>query len=381
MYKHRELTNQLLKHIKHFSVIGLTGPRQSGKSTLLQHVFSDYKYITFDDPTQVELFETDPKGFINNYGDNVIFDEVHHVPEIFRYIKLAVDSDRQNFGKYILTSSNQFSFIKHASESLAGRIALLSLLPLQYSEMPDALKTESIFRGAYPELVGRAYQLSDSWYSSYLDTYLNKDIRLLGEIGNLRDFRRLINLLAANTSQTLNMSNYANDLGVAVNTIKRWVSLLEASYIIYLLPPYYNNLGKRITKSPKIYFYDTGLVSYLTGIKTKELFEQGPMAGSIFENYIITEIKKKLLHDNKDAELFYFRSSDQLEIDLIVDWKIKQDFIEIKNTETFRTKFTSSMEKLMPETAQGYLLYRGTDITWKSTIQVLNYTNYLITMS
>lgn len=175
---------------------------------------------------------------MNNYKQRVIFDEVHHAPDIFRYVKIAVDSDRDNYGKYILTSSNQFGCIKQASESLAGRIALLSLLPLQYSEVPDSLKKESVFRGAYPELAKRAYQLSDTWYASYLDTYLNRDIRQLGEVGNLRDFQKLISLLAANTSQILNLSSYAHDLGVAVNTIKRWVSLLEASYIIYLLPPY-----------------------------------------------------------------------------------------------------------------------------------------------
>ena len=373
----RKLASQIMSYLSAFPVLGLTGPRQSGKSTLLQYLLPDYTYITFDDPTQAGLFEKDPKRFLSNYSDKVIFDEVHYVPEIFRYLKMAVDHDRQNYGKFVVTSSNQFSFLKKASESLAGRIGLLSLLPLEYSEMPAPLRDDSIFRGGYPELVSRAYQLSNAWYGAYMGTYLNKDIRELTNIGNIRDFQRLIRLLAARTSQILNMSSLSNDLGVSVNTIKHWISLLEASYIIFLLPPYYNNLGKRITKSPKIYFYDTGLVSYLVGIKNKDLFENGPMTGCIFENYVVSEIMKKINHSDDDAELFYYRNSNGLEIDLIVDWKTYQDFIEIKSGETFNPRMVAAIEKLMQKESKGYLLYRGEKMQYSDAISVINYKHYL----
>lgn len=373
----RQLGPKLKQHLNAFPVVGLTGPRQSGKSTLLRHLLPGYTYITFDNPVNVELFQGDPMGFINNYSDKAIFDEVHYVPDIFRYLKIIVDNDRKSYGKFIVTSSNQFSFLNKASESLSGRIALLTLLPLQFTEVPPALHEECIFRGCYPELVDRAFQLSDSWYSAYLDTYLNKDIRELLTTSNIRDFHRLIKLLAANTSQILNMSTYANDLGVSVNTIKKWIALLEASYIIFLLPPYYTNFGKRIIKSPKVYFYDTGLVSFLTGIKNKELFENGPMTGSLFENYLIAEILKKIKHEVLDAELFYYRTSHGAEIDLIIDWKTHQDFIEIKNSQTFRPKMVANIENLIPNQNKGYLLYRGTNQPYSNDIKVINYQDYL----
>ena len=377
IYLHRVLESQVKQHLKFFPVVGITGPRQSGKSTLLQHLLVDYRYVTFDDHEVLMFFYNDPKKFMRVYNNKVIFDEVQNVPEIFNAIKLAVDCDRDNYGKFVLIGSSQFAFLKKVSESLAGRIALLSLLPLQYSEMPEALREECIFRGGYPELVDRAYQLSGSWYSSYMDTYLNKDLRKISHIDQIRDFQRLIELLAANTSQILNMSHYARKIGVTVKTIKEWISVLEASYIIFLLPPFYNNLGKRIIKSPKVYFYDTGLVSYLTGIKTKELFEKGPMSGSLFENYIVSEIMKKNLHQKSDANLYFYRTSRGLEIDLIVDYKTHKEWIEIKAGETYRQASLEPMENLMEPKDTSYLLYRGAPVPYLDNIKVINYQEYL----
>ena len=197
---------------------------------------------------------------MGQHKQKVIFDEVQKVPEIFERIKIAIDNDRENYGKYILTGSHQFNFLKNVSESLAGRIGLLSLLPLQYSELPDTLHYDSIYNGSFPELVTREYQYNRQWYSSYITAYLEKDVRVIQNIGNLLDFQKFITLLAGNTSQILDMTHYAHDIGVSVNTIKKWISVLSASYIIYLLPPFYNNFGKRIVKRPKVYFYDTGLL-------------------------------------------------------------------------------------------------------------------------
>lgn len=373
----RVAAHDLMHMLQYFPVVGVTGPRQSGKSTLLKAALPQYRYVSFDDPTEVALFAEDPKGYLQQYAHAVIFDEVHHVPEILRYIKLAVDQDRQCYGKFVVTSSNQFLFLDQASESLAGRIGLLTLLPMQHSEIPESLREPSIFQGAYPELVMRSYRFASPWYAAYVDTYLNKDVRQVANITNVLDLQRLIRLLAANTAQLLNYSTYAKDLGVSVNTIKKWISILEASYIIFLLPPFHNNFGKRVIKSPKLYFYDTGLVSYLTGIKNTELFEQGPMAGHLFENHVVAEILKKIKHTTLDATLYFYRSSNAMEIDLIIDSKTKQDYVEIKNGHTFRKKMFDPMLKIMPEGSSGYLVYRGESRTYSPSLEVLNYSDFL----
>lgn len=376
-YVHRVLERQLIEYINYFPVVGLTGPRQSGKSTLLMHLLKDYQYITFDDFKMVQQFQEDPEGFMQRYARQVIFDEVHYVPELFNYLKLAVDQDRQHYGKYVVTGSSQFALLRKASESLAGRIGLLTLLPFQFTEMPIHLRTECIYRGGYPELVAREYALSSAWYSSYFDTYLNKDVRAISNIGDMRNFRRFIYLLAANTSQVLNMSTYSHDLGVSLPTINRWLSILEASYVIFLLPPYYKNFNKRITKSPKLYFYDTGLVSYLTGIQNAELYHNGPMAGALFENYIVSEVIKKETHHNTHSEFFYYRTSSGLEVDLIIDRKTHKDIIEIKKSATFRTPMLAGIKHLIEAQDKAYLLYQGATISFDPTIQILNYQDYL----
>jgi uncharacterized protein len=379
-YIKRILESKVLEYVKSFPAVSITGPRQSGKSTLLKHILADqYQYVTFDKDHVRNMFYEDPKRFMSNYQNRVIFDEAQKAPEIFEYIKVAIDEDRDNYGKYIITGSAQFLLLKQISESLAGRVGLLTLLPLQYQEIPPASRNESIYRGAYPEIVVNGYANSYDWYASYIDTYVERDVRGLHNIGDLRDFRRLLGLLAANTSQILNMSRYASDLGVAVSTIKRWLSVLEASYIIFLLPPYYKNYGKRIVKNPKIYFYDTGLVSHLTGINSEELFLKGPMAGAIFENYIIAEIMKKELHFKTFAELYYYRTGKGAEVDLIVDRKINKDVIEIKLNNTFNPRMIKQLKTLLEPNDKGYLLYTGEklDYSFAENIKVCNYNEYL----
>jgi len=376
-FNHRHIEQALKEYLDFFSVVGMTGPRQSGKSTLLQHVLSDYAYVSFDDARTVDFFHDDPERFIRTYQDKVIFDEVQKAPELFNDIKIAVDKDRNKTGKFVLTGSSQFSFVKGISESLAGRIGLLTLLPYQYSEMPKNLRYQSIYRGSYPELVNKKYRLSQDWYDAYINTYLNSDVKTLTHIGDMRDFQRLIRLLAANTSQILNMTQYANDIGVDVKTIKRWISILEASYIIFLLPPYYKNYGKRIVKRPKIYFYDTGIVAYLTGIETRDHYEHGPMAGRIYENYLISEILKRELHCKTHAELFYLRTSSGLEVDLIVDRKKSKELIEIKKTETFRVRMLHAIDVFIEDGDQGYLIYNGKSLPYTDHINVKNYAEYL----
>lgn len=376
-YHVRQIEPIVDKYLKAFPVLGLTGPRQSGKSTLLQHLLKNYTYVSFDDYKMRNFIHEDPEGFMKRFSDKVIFDEAQKVPELFELVKIAVDQDRMNYGKYVLTGSSQFTLLHKISESLAGRIGLLSLLPYQYLEVPPDLRNESIYRGAYPELTNRAYDYFDEWYTAYIDTYINKDVREISNIGNLRDFERFIRLLAANTAQPLNMSTYSHDLGVSVPTIKSWLSVLEASYIVFLIAPYFENYGKRITKSPKLYFWDTGLASYLTGHETEQQYLNGPMRGAIFENYIVSEINKKIHHAGKKSELYYFRSSAGLEVDLIVDNKLTRDFIEIKATASFKTRMLNAVQQLMGANDRGYLLYNGENFPYKDNIKIIHYSEYL----
>lgn len=376
MYIPRASSCALQRYLKVFSAVGLTGPRQSGKSTILKHLLKDYTYVSFDDAQNINFFESDPVHFMKTYSNKVIFDEVQFVPELFHAIKLSIDEDRQNYGKFVLTGSSQFSLVQNITESLAGRIGLMHQLPFQYSEMPASLKDESIYQGAYPELVMREYMESQLWYGAYMDTYLMKDVRTMANIGDIRDFRRLISLLAANTSAVLDMTNYAKAIGVSLPTIKRWISILEASYIIFLLPAYHTNLSKRVTKRPKIYFYDTGLVSYLTGVSNFELYDQGPMAGSLFENYVILEILKKLRHNADPAELFFMRTQDGAEIDLIIDHKTSRTLIEIKKSSTFRAKMISTLKQFALPKDHKILLYQGDSIQYADA-QVMHYKDFL----
>lgn len=376
-YIRRVAEATLNKYIKAFPVVGITGPRQSGKSTLLTHALPNYTYVTFDDPMNVAAFTIDPKGFLKQFSAKVIFDEVQYVPEIFNYIKILVDNNRKLYGNFVLTGSSQFSAIKKISESLAGRIGLFSLLPLQHSELPNNINESAIYKGSYPELVERSYENSDLWYSAYVDTYLNKDVRMLSNIGDMRDFQRFISLLAARTTQLLDMSLYSRDLGVSVPTIKRWISILEASYIIFILPPYYDNFGKRIVKSPKIYFWDTGLVSYLTGVSTQDIYEKGPMAGSLFENYIVADLFKTQLHYKTNNELFFLRTQDKQEIDLIIDKKNSKEYIEIKKSHSFHPIMINTIKRFITEQDSGRLLYQGQNHACHNQITINNYNDYL----
>ncbi|MEW5813911.1 MAG: ATP-binding protein [Spirochaetota bacterium] len=390
-YLPRILESTVMKYLNLFPVVGITGPRQSGKSTMLKHIFgSEYKYITFDDPLTIQFFEDDPKGFLAKYSNRVIFDEIQKVPALFSYIKIAVDSDRQNYGKFIVTGSSQFSLIREITETLAGRIGLLSLLPFQCNEIPERLRDLQILKGSYPELVTRNFNDVSEWYAAYIVNYIERDVRSLYNIGNLRDFQRLIMLLAARTAQELNVSAFANEVGVTVKTIQRWISILEASYIIYLLPPYYKNLGKRITKRPKLYFFDTGLVCFLTGLRDAEVLERGPLVGPVFENYIVSEIYKKILHKGADVKLYYFRDNLGVEADLIMEDRERREirFIEVKTTSTAKIKMIEPLEKLiqyenisgqiLPVKVTGYLVFKGVaEDAFKNNIFIKNYKAFL----
>lgn len=330
----------------------------------------EYRYITFDDLQILSMAEDDPVQLMKTFDHHVIFDEIQKAPQLLSSMKLQVDNDRQTYGKFIITGSNQLMMNQQIAETLAGRIGLLTLLPLSCQEIPDALRAQSIYAGGYPELVIREYEGSAEWYSSYLGTYIERDVKDLKNIGNLRDFRRLIELLASRTAQILNMSELASALGVAVSTIKIWISVLEASYIIYLLPPYFNNYGKRITKSPKIYFYDTGLASYLTGVYDQTSFEKGTMYGALFENYVVIECLKKY-----QCSMYFLRTHAGEEIDLLLDLKTHRICLEIKASHSYNTTMSAMLKKYEEPGDQNFVIYQGETISYAPA---KNYKDFLL---
>jgi len=379
MYLPRALEGTLANYLASFPVVGIAGPRQSGKSTMVLHSLAGrFEYVTFDDFANLQIFQDDPERFMRLHPGPVIFDEIQRVPDLFVRLKALVDKERRLKGRFVLTGSSQFALMKHVSESLAGRIGLLTLLPFQRSETPTSCRQDAIWKGTYPELIVEQYAHREEWYSSYLDTYLSRDVRDLGGVGDLRDFRRCLVLLAGRTGQLLNISEIARDLGVAVNTVKRWISVMESSFIVYLLKPWYKNMGKRLVKSPKVYFVDPGLAAFLTGIQSKTLFENGPLAGHLFENYVISEVLKRETHQGLRPELSFVRTSNGVEVDLVVDRGVSREYVEIKNSATFRPEMLKGLRSLKGESDRGVLLYRGKKLMYDKDLDIVNYSEYLL---
>jgi predicted AAA+ superfamily ATPase len=355
-YIPRDIEKPLAEYAKLFPAIALTGPRQSGKSTTLRKLFEkshakdSHAYISFDDPEIRRRFIDDPRLFMDNCPEKVLFDEVQLLPQIVPYLKIAIDRDRQATGRYLLTGSNQFTLMKNLSESLAGRIGLLSLLPLGITELRDGREmsaaqqfTRALLRGLYPELVIKKWPDPADWYSSYVQTYIERDVRLIQNIVNIRDFHRFVNLLAARCSQQLNMSTFSRELGISVPTIRHWLSILEASYIVFLLPPYTENMGKQVVKSPKVFFLDTGLVCYLTGMKTEEHVMNGPFSGALYENYCVAEFLKCVFHTNRKSRLYFYRTRNGAEIDLVVDDGGSLSLYECKLAKTIHQRMAQNL--------------------------------------
>jgi uncharacterized protein len=378
IYIPRQAEARVKEYLSAFPVIGVAGPRQSGKSTLLKHLLKDsFQFVSFDDFRNRQLFADDPVRFMKTWPDHVVFDEAQYVPELFTWIKIAVDADRQRYGRFVVTGSGQFMLNQRISESLAGRIGLITLLPFQYSEIPDHLKEESIFAGGYPEPVIRNYEFGTQWYQAYLETYLQKDVRQLINIGDLAGFTNFLRTLAAQIGQVLNLSEISRDIGISVNTLGRWLSVLESSFIVFRLQPYYKNLGKRLIKSPKVYFYDMGLVSLLTGIESRQEWGKGILYGPLFENYVISELFKRKYHENRRMDLYYFRTSNGDEIDLIIDHGLTFEMVEIKASMTWRPDQMKTIRKYTGEASGARLVYQGETFPEVDGIQVINYTDFL----
>ncbi len=370
MYRKRILEKSLSDSIKTFSVVLITGPRQSGKTTLVQHVLGrKYRYVSLDELDVRSLAVEDPKAFLQQFSAPVIIDEIQNAPELFSYIKAFVDKDRKP-GQWVLTGSQQFPLMRNVSESLAGRVAVLTLYPFSLDEMTGRLRPaldqasayihslikakssderslpvgEWLLNGGYPEIVVNQEVKKKIWFSSYVQTYIDRDVRGNIRTANLNDFERFIRVLAARTSQELNYSTISREIGVTVPTIKSWVSFLEASSLIYLLYPYHKNLGKRVIKSPKCYFMDTGLVSFLVGLQDEAHLLSGPMAGALFETACVTQFVKRFSAFMDVCSLYFYRSVDGHEVDLLIETADGIFPVEMKISSTLTTQHASGLQ-------------------------------------
>ncbi len=356
----RTAKNALLRLASQFAVIGITGPRQSGKSTLAKMTFPEKRYLSFDDKTIRELAAANPMDFLMAFPNGAIIDEAQKVPEIFDAVKYHVDQGSFTPGKFILTGSNQFNLKQNMTDSLAGRAAFLKLLPFSIGELKSGnlLSSnvyETIFKGFYPPLHDTAKHFSpDDWFNSYVDTYLDLDVESQINYSNLSVFKKFIQICATYSGQMLSMDSIARGIGVSAPTVKQWLSILESSFIIHFLEPDTQNLGKSLVKTPKLYFIDSGLLCHLLRIESVEELILHPNKGAVVETFALGELLKGRLNQGKHPNLTYFRDQKGFEVDTIADWK-RTFAIEIKST--------IEAEQKLSKNARDYLALRGDDGT------------------
>lgn len=347
-YIPRILSDVLREAATQYPIVTLTGPRQSGKSTLLKHLFPDYRYLNLEHPDLREFALTDPKGFIASYPDKTIIDEAQRAPKLFSYLQPHID-DKDTPGMYFLAGSHNFLLMQSIEQSLAGRTAVLNLLPFSRRELhdadilPDSI-AEQIFRGFYPRLYDRNIS-PHRFYADYVQTYVERDVREVSRIIDLNKFVRFLRLCAARIGQLLNVTSLATDCGISVPTAEGWLSILESSFIIYRLMPDYINYNKRLVKSPKLYFYDTGLACYLLGLKSAEDVDISHFKGELFENLVINQFVKSAFNAGEEPDLSFWRDSQGNEIDLLVNRGHNRKAYEIKSGHTFNSAFFKGLDK------------------------------------
>ena len=344
----RDIAGRLLFLIEKFPIVTLTGPRQSGKSTLLRNTLADYRYVSLEDPDLLPFARNDPRSFIRTFADKTIIDEVQRVPALFSYLQTHTDLAGRE-GMYCLAGSHNFLLMESISQSLAGRTAILKLLPFSHSEMCNAKilpKTtdEEIFYGSYPRIFDKSIAPTD-YYPPYIQTYLERDVRTLKNIGNMSDFLRFTQLCAGRIGQLLNLSSLANDCSISVSTASAWLSILETSYICYTLRPDHTNYTKRLVKTPKLYFYDTGLACALLGIRSAMQVNTHYLRGALFENLVINEFIKAALHRGQEPVLSFWRDKMGLELDLVSYCEEQIEVYEIKSGATYSSDFFKNLTK------------------------------------
>ncbi len=360
----RDLQRVIQKFAKTYPVVTITGPRQSGKTTLAKMAFPSYASCNLEHPENRLLAENDPKSFFKQFPAPLIIDEVQRVPELLSYIQVFVDEEKKN-GAYILTGSHQLSLNASISQSLAGRTALVSLLPFSLHELSSIHKSfdrdDLIYNGFMPRIYDQN-QEPTALYRNYMHTYVERDVRQLIHLKDLSRFENFLRLLAGRVGQIVNIASLASDTGVSSPTISDWLSVLEASYIIYRLPPYYENFGKRIIKSPKLYFTDVGLASYLLGIESIRQVARDPLLGGLFENMVVMDALKTRFNAGKDPNLYFFRDNHKNEVDLLFKFGKKLIPIEIKASRTYNKDFHKGISHFLNMKGverNGHIIYAG----------------------
>lgn len=360
----RALAEPLRRYAASYPVVAVTGPRQSGKTTLVKGIFTDYTYANLEAPDTRAFARTDPRAFLNGLGKRAILDEVQHVPELFSYIQVAVDAEPEK-GRFILTGSPNFSMMERISQSLAGRVAIATLLPLSMEEARQNFRAASIddllFSGFYPRIHEDRLEPAEA-LRFYLQTYVERDVRQLIRIGDLDRFHTFLRLCAGRVGQLLNSSALGSEVGVSHNTIREWLSVLEASYLIFRLQPFHANLGKRLVKTPKLYFVDVGLASHLLGIREQSQLSAHPLRGALFENLIVAEALKQRLHTGRDNNLLFYRDQVGNEVDLVAEDSSQLHAIEIKSGQTIASDFFKNLNRFAKFTGKvtsSTLIYGG----------------------
>ena len=380
-YIGRALTEETFETAKEFKIVCVIGPRQSGKTTMCKQLFIEKAYVNLEDPDVLLVAKTNPKAFLAKYPKGAIFDEVQRIPELFNYLQGIVDSSDE-MGQFILSGSNNFLMQQNISQSLAGRVGYIELLPFSLSELEASnIQNESlnkqILEGFYPDII-RKKSSASRWITNYIRTYLERDVRLIRNIGDILLFSKFLKICASRTSQLLNMSSIAKELGVEHKTLDAWLSVLESSYILYRLPPYFNNFNKRLIKSSKIYFYDTGIVCHLLGIRSLEGLQKSNYYGAIFENFIVSEIIKNRKNKEQFGEVYFYRDSTGNEVDVLIENEGNLIPIEIKSAGKIQKEHHKNLKWFQKVFRQegGVLLYAGNENeSFPNEIEQLSWTN------
>lgn len=372
----REITGHLKTSFEQYPFVTVTGPRQSGKTTLCRQAFPDLSYVNLEAPDRRAFAESDPRGFLAQVGEGAIIDEIQHVPDLLSYLQVLGDERGEN-GLFVLTGSEQFPLSDAISQSLAGRTALLRLLPFSMSERrrtgaSDALD-EIIFSGFYPRILDQGLDPRQA-LGDYFETYVERDVRRLGAIRNLSAFRQFVRLCAGRVGQMVNLSSLGSDAGVSHTTAREWLTVLEASYIVFRLPPFHTNIRKRLVKSPKLYFHDVGLASYLLGIESAAQVATHPLRGALFENVVVSEALKHRLNRGRQPNLSFFRDSSGLECDLLYETGHGISAIEAKSGATVASDYFTAVHRvgeLVSEVAAKTVVYGGHERQTRSDCEVI----------
>ena len=374
----RAISRTVRELAKGYPCVAITGPRQSGKTTLARMLFPNKPYVSLEDPDIRGLAQDDPRTFLEKYDSGAILDEVQRCPDLLSYLQYILDK-RSRMGRFILTGTQQFGLHSGITQSLAGRVAMVQLLPFTYDEVykkPPSLDT-MLYTGLYPPIYDRKLNPS-TWQANYIQTYIERDVRQMINVRDLSTFQRFLRLCAGRTGQLLNLSRLSSDVGITHNTAKSWISILEASYLVFLLRPHHRNFNKRIIKSPKLYFYDTGLVAWLLGIRAAGQLETHPLRGSLFECWVISELFKGQFNQGKPADLFFWRDREGNEVDVLMERGNSLIPIEIKSGQTVNRDFFRGLDYWRSyhenEETRSWLVYGGKEEHSRRNTTVISWT-------